>query len=55
MVLLNSAMRFIPIFFISFIKMHVSVWRKLVGMQIHIIGGGSKSGDKVACIKWENV
>lgn len=54
-VLLNSALNFIPVFFFSFMKMPILVWKKLVGMHMCFIWRGSKVGVKFAWVKWEDV
>lgn len=48
LLLLNSTKNFIPILFLSSIKMHVSVWNKLFGMQRHFFRGrGSMCGTQL--------
>lgn len=42
LVLSSLVLNSIPVFFLSFMKMCVSVWKKLVSMQRHFLLGGFK-------------
>lgn len=53
--LLNSVLNFIHVFFLSFMKMLVSMWRKLVDLQRYFLWRGSKGGTKVVWVKWVDV
>lgn len=44
--MLNS----IPIFYLSFMKMPIKVWRKIVRIQIEFLWGGVMGGRKIS---WE--
>jgi hypothetical protein len=54
-VLLNSVLNSIPIFFVSFMKMPSHVWKKLIGIQRSFLWGGVNRGRKINWVKWEVV
>jgi len=54
-VLLNSVLNVIPIFYLSFMKMSVKVWRKLVRIQREFLWGGVEGGRKFCWVKWSKV
>jgi hypothetical protein len=54
-VLLNSILNSIPIFYMSFMKMPTQVWKKLVSIQRAFLWGGLRSGKKISWVKWEVV
>lgn len=51
-VILNSLLNLIVLFFISFMNISLLVWKNMVGMQGSFLLGGSKGGNKVAWLKW---
>lgn len=53
--LLNLGLNAISIFFLSFMKMYVHFWKKLVGLQCYFPLGGSKCEVQVPWVKWEDV
>ncbi|GAU21795.1 hypothetical protein TSUD_176400 [Trifolium subterraneum] len=54
-VLLNSVLNSIPIFYLSFMKMSVIVWKKIVQIQRNFLWGGPKSSRKIAWVSWGKV
>ncbi|MCH79641.1 LINE-1 reverse transcriptase like, partial [Trifolium medium] len=54
-VLLNSVLNSIPIFFMSFMKMPSQVWKKLIRIQRDFLWGGVSGGRKISWVKWEVV
>jgi hypothetical protein len=54
-VLLNSVLNAIPIFFLSFLKMPLQVWRKVVRIQREFLWGGVQGHNKINWIKWDQV
>ncbi|KAK2371645.1 hypothetical protein QL285_084567 [Trifolium repens] len=54
-VLINSVLNAIPIFFLSFMKMPMSVWKKVVKIQHQFLWGGVRGGKKISWVKWEVV
>ena len=53
--MLNSVLNAIPIYFLSFIKMPVKVWRKIVRIQREFLWGGVEGGRKIAWVRWSKV
>lgn len=54
-VLLNSILNFIPIFHLSFFKLPVLVWKKIVRLQREFLWGGVGGGRKISWVKWDVV
>jgi hypothetical protein len=54
-VLINSVLNAIPIFYLSFMKIPTMVWKKVVRIQREFLWGGVRGGKKVSWIKWEVV
>jgi hypothetical protein len=54
-VLINSVLAAIPIFYLSFLKMPTSVWRTLIAIQRHFLWGGASAKRKICWVKWEDV
>jgi hypothetical protein len=54
-VLLNYVLNSIPIFYLSFMKMPVKVWKKIVRLQQNFLWGGPKSAKKIAWVSWGKV
>ena len=54
-VLLNSVINVIPIFYLSFLKLLVQVWKRLVCIQSEFLWGGVGGGRKISWVKWESV
>jgi hypothetical protein len=52
-VLLNAVLNVIPIFYLSFLKLSVQVWRRLVGIQREFLWGGVGGDKKISWVKWE--
>lgn len=50
-VLLNSVLNSIPIFYLSFLKLSARVWRKIVIIQRQFLWGGNK----ISWVKWTRV
>jgi hypothetical protein len=54
-VLLNSVLSAIPIFYLSLFKMPVGVWKKLVRMQRRFLWGGAAGNSKINWVRWQDV
>lgn len=54
-ILLNSVLNFIPIFFLSLLTMSAKVWKKMVKIQRRFLCGGVKGESKISCLKWVDV
>jgi hypothetical protein len=54
-VLLNSVLNAIPIFYLSFLKLPVKVWKRIVRIQREFLWGGVGGGKKISWVKWETV
>ncbi|CAJ2635167.1 unnamed protein product [Trifolium pratense] len=54
-ILINAVLNAIPIFFLSFMKMPVGVWRKMVRIQREFLWGGVRGGRKISWVKWSVV
>jgi hypothetical protein len=54
-VLINTVLNAIPIFFLSFMKMPTSVWKKVIKIQRQFLWGGVRGGCKISWVKWEVV
>jgi hypothetical protein len=54
-VLLNSVLNAIPIFYLSFFKMSARVWRKVVRIQREFLWGGVHGHNKINWIRWDMV
>jgi hypothetical protein len=54
-VLLNSILNAIPIFHLSFFKMPIKVWKKIVRIQREFLWGGVEGGRKINWVKWSLV
>jgi len=51
-VLLNSVLSAIPIFYMSVMKMPVSVWKKIVRLQREFLWGGVKRSRSIPWVSW---
>jgi hypothetical protein len=54
-VLLNSVLNAIPIFYLSFMKLPVKVWKRLVRIQREFLWGGVGGGRKINWVSWKKV
>ncbi|MCH80733.1 LINE-1 reverse transcriptase like, partial [Trifolium medium] len=54
-VLLNSVLNSIPIFYMSFMKMPSQVWKKIISIQRDFLWGGVRGGRKISWVKWDVV
>jgi hypothetical protein len=45
----------IPLFYLSFLKIPIKVWKKIVSIQRNFLWGGSSNKVKVAWVKWSDV
>lgn len=54
-VLLNSILNSIPIFFLSFMKMPTKVWKAIIRVQREFLWGGAMGSKKIALVKWVDV
>lgn len=53
--LLNSVLNSLPIFFLSYFKMWVGVWKKLVRLQREFLWGGCSDRKKIPWVRWSEV
>ncbi|GAU27881.1 hypothetical protein TSUD_159750 [Trifolium subterraneum] len=54
-VLLNSVLSAIPIFYLSLFKMPAGVWKKIVSLQRRFLWGGAAGSSKISWVKWTDV
>jgi hypothetical protein len=54
-VLINAILNAIPIFYLSYMKMPVKVWRELVKIQRNFLWGGFSNQTKTCWMKWYDV
>ncbi|WJX66076.1 hypothetical protein P8452_50669 [Trifolium repens] len=54
-VLINSVLNAIPIFYLSYMKMPMSVWRKLVSIQRKFLWGSNGDQVKTCWVKWDDI
>jgi hypothetical protein len=54
-VLLNSVLNSLPIFYLSFLKLSAQVWKKIVTIQREFLWGGVGGGKKISWVNWESV
>jgi hypothetical protein len=54
-VLLNSVLSAIPIFYLSFMKMPVKVWKEVVKIQRDFLWGGLEKKRKISWVCWDTV
>jgi hypothetical protein len=53
LVLINSVLNSIPIYFMSYMKMPVQVVKKVIRVQREFLWGGVRGGKKVCWVKWK--
>lgn len=54
-ILLNSVLNSIPIFYLSFMKMPINIWKQMVKLQRQFLWGGTNRQRKISWVSWENV
>jgi hypothetical protein len=54
-VLINSALAAIPLFYLSFMKLPTKVWKKIVSIQMNFLWGGASVKSKIAWVNWFDV
>jgi hypothetical protein len=54
-VLINAVLSSIPIFYLSYMKMPVKVWKEIVKLQRHFLWGGLSSKRKICWVKWVDI
>jgi hypothetical protein len=54
-VLLNSVLAVIPIFYLSLFRMPVGVWKNLVRLQRRFLWGGAAGNSKINWVRWQDV
>jgi hypothetical protein len=54
-VLINAVLSSIPIFFLSYMKMPVKVWREVVKIQRNFLWGGLSLKRRINWVKWEDI
>ncbi|WJX46635.1 beta-amyrin 28-monooxygenase [Trifolium repens] len=54
-VLINAVLSSIPIFFLSYMKLPVKVWREVVKIQRNFLWGGLSLKRRISWVKWEDI
>ncbi|GAU24945.1 hypothetical protein TSUD_311800 [Trifolium subterraneum] len=54
-VLLNSVLNSIPIFYLSFLKLPLKVWKQIVKLQRNFLWGGANLDRKIAWVSWDKL
>jgi hypothetical protein len=54
-VLINAVLNSLPIFFLSYLKMPVKVWREVVKIQRNFFWGGLKNRKGICWVKWSEI
>jgi hypothetical protein len=54
-VLLNSVLNSIPIFYLSYLKIPIQVWKRVRRMQREFLWGAKVGRKKISWVKWEEV
>ncbi|WJX14094.1 hypothetical protein P8452_04402 [Trifolium repens] len=54
-VMINAVLNAIPIFYLSFLKIPIKVWKKIARIQREFLWGGVKGGRKISWVKWSVV
>jgi hypothetical protein len=54
-ILINSVLAAIPVFYLSFLKMPTKVWKMIVAIQRYFLWGGSCNNSKIAWVKWSDL
>jgi hypothetical protein len=54
-ILLNSVLNSIPIFYLSFMKMPANIWKQIVKLQRQFLWGGTNRVRKIPWVSWTNV
>jgi hypothetical protein len=54
-VLLNAVLNAIPVFYLSYLKIPVQVWKKIRRLQREFLWGGRRGRKKISWIKWDTV
>jgi hypothetical protein len=54
-VIINSVLNAIPIFYLSFLKVPAEVLDKIVRIQREFLWGGLKGGRKISWVSWKEV
>jgi hypothetical protein len=54
-VLINAVLNSIPIFFLSYLKMPMKVWKELVKIQRGFLWAGLSKTSKTCWVKWDVV
>ncbi|PNX67524.1 ribonuclease H, partial [Trifolium pratense] len=52
---LNSVLNAIPIFYLSYMKMPILIWKKIRRIQREFLWGGCRGTKRVNWIKWDTV
>jgi hypothetical protein len=54
-VLINSVLNSIPIFFLSYLKMPMKVWKEIVRIERNFLWGGLSARRRISWVKWVDV
>jgi hypothetical protein len=54
-VMINAVLGAIPIFYLSFLKMPVKVWKEVVKIQRKFLWGGLSNRNKTCWVKWDDI
>jgi hypothetical protein len=54
-VMINAVLSAIPIFYLSFLKMPIKVWKEIVKIQRKFLWGGLSRKNKTCWVKWDDI
>lgn len=52
MILINSVLTRIPIYYLSFMRMPTKVWKEVLKTQREFLWDGTSGGKKISWVKW---
>ncbi|MCI14188.1 RNA-directed DNA polymerase (Reverse transcriptase), partial [Trifolium medium] len=54
-VLINAVLNAIPVFYLSYLKMPVKVWKEVVKIQRTFLWGGLSKRHRICWVKWDDI
>jgi hypothetical protein len=54
-VLINSILNSLPVFFLSYLKLPVKVWKEVVKIQRNFLWGGLSNKRRICWVKWSDI
>jgi hypothetical protein len=54
-VLINAVLNSLPVFFLSYLKLPVKVWREVTSIQRNFLWGGLADKKKISLVSWKDV